>query len=435
MELYTMTKPRNFNSSFFLRLFIKLCLIWWINFPQGLQAADIFPEGVESLKSIRDSLENDLAIPSSMEDFEDEPYPEWLINGYLKYLPSYRSSPAFENAFFDQLLHNRINVRANFNEKWTAYGSVRTRFFIGSSVKEFPFFKDFLEEDFGFFDLSKVFWSGSNFMLHSTIDRFYTEFRNEKWQIRVGRQRINWGINLVSNPNDLFNTYSFFDFDYEERPGTDAVRVSYFTGDLSRIEFAVAPGRTKEESVAAAYYSVNYQGYDFQFLSGYFKDRWAGGFGWAGNIKDSGFKGEISYFRDLNPIEGREKSNIVAGISGDHMFPNRIFLVVEYLYNQQREGAEQNVFLLTQPLRADNLSFTDHSIFIQARYPLSPIMDVGLVGFYYPTEKAFFISPSITGNIIENLDLLVIGQFFAANQASIFSEAGNLLAAALKWSF
>ncbi|MGY6741418.1 MAG: hypothetical protein ACXIUQ_01680 [Cecembia sp.] len=397
--------------------------------------ADSLENGFQNGNHFEKFNENPLGQGSDLTVEEASPYPEYQLNGYLKYLPSYRRSPTFENAFFDQLLHNRFNLRANFNEKWTAYGSLRTRFFIGSSVKEFPFFKDFLEEDFGFFNISKVLWSGNNFMLHSTIDRFFTEYRTDKWQVRIGRQRINWGINLVSNPNDLFNTYSFFDFDYEERPGTDAIRVSYFSGDLSRIEFAVAPGRTKEESVAAVYYSLNHRGYDLQFISGYFKDRWTGGFGWAGSIKDTGFKGEFSYFRDLNHIPGREAGNFVVSTSVDHMFGNGIFLVVEYLYNQPRQGSEQNVLLLTRPLQADNLSFTDHSVFVQGTYPISPILNAGLAGFYYPTDRAVFISPSFTGNVLENLDLLLIGQFFVGGSGSIFEEAGSLLAAALKWSF
>ena len=35
----------------------------------------------------------------------------------------------------------------------------------------------------------------------------------------AGRQRINWGQTFVWNVNDVFNAYSYFDFDYKERPG------------------------------------------------------------------------------------------------------------------------------------------------------------------------------------------------------------------------
>lgn len=357
------------------------------------------------------------------------------VNGYLKYLPSYRKSSLFDRALFDQLLHNRLNFKKDIHDNFTFQGSLRTRFFYGGTIEEFPFFKEFLDDDFGAIDLSKVIWSGRQHILHTTIDRFNFTYKADKWELRLGRQRINWGINLVSNPNDLFNTYSFFDFDYEERPGTDAIRFQYFTGDLSRFEIAYAPGKNKYESVAAAYYSFNSNRYDIQFISGVFKNRWTGGFGWAGSIKNTGFKGEVSYFRDLQPIPGREPGNIVAGISADHILSNGTFLVIEYLYNQPRSGVGQEILVLTQPLQADNLSFSDHSVFFQAQYPISPILNAGAATIYYPSEKAVFLSPSITGNIVKNLDLLLIGQFFTGSSSSIFSQAGSLIAASLKWNF
>ncbi|RZS97258.1 hypothetical protein BC751_2861 [Cecembia calidifontis] len=429
MALYMKTLENNFflAISWFSLFFLSaLCA-------QKAHSEKLFKNNEQKtetkLSAIKDPVDFQDSIP------EKNPFPEFRLNGYFKILPSFRNSKALEKGLFDNLIHNRLNLRVNFNEKWTTYGSLRTRHFVGGTVREFPFFKDFLDTDFGYFDLSWIIWSGNNFAVHSTIDRFYTEYKGEKWQLRIGRQRVNWGINLVSNPNDLFNTYSFFDFDYEERPGTDALRFSYYTGDLSRFEMVIAPRESVKESVAAVYYSLNHRGYDIQLLTGYFEDRWTGGFGWAGSIKNTGFKGEFSYFRDLNPLPGIAPTNVVVATSVDHMFSNSIFLVVEYLYNQPREGREQNILLLNRPLKADNLSFTDHSIFAQARYPLSPILDIGLAGFYYPSEKSVFFSPSITGNLVENLDLLVIGQFFAGGKDSIFAEAGSLVAMALKWSF
>lgn len=366
---------------------------------------------------------------------EKEKFSQFELNGYIKYLPSLRNSEMLEKPSFDQLLHNRLNFKATFGSKWTANASLRTRFFYGNILRQFPGFKDFLETDFGYWDMSWVLWSGDNYVLHSTIDRAYAEYRSDKWQLRFGRQRINWGINLVSNPNDLFNTYSFFDFDYEERPGTDAVRLEYFLGEMKRLEFAVAPGRTKEESVAAFLYTFNSKGYDVQFVSGYFQDRWTGGLGWAGSIKETGFKGEINFFTDLNPVPGRDQSNFVTAVSFDHMLPSGLFLVMEYLYNQQRAGVEQNPLLLNVPLQADNLSFTDHSIFLQGSYPINPILTGSLAGFYYPSEGTVFISPSLRGDFIKGIDVLLIGQFFVGASDSIFAQAGSQVAAAFKWNF
>jgi hypothetical protein len=357
------------------------------------------------------------------------------LHGYVKYLPSYRNSTVLDKPFFDHLIHNRLNSRFDLGDRWSAQASLRTRYFYGSTVREVPFLKDFLEEDVGYFNISKVLIQGESGLLHSTSDRLFVEYKAEKWQIRAGRQRINWGINLVSNPNDLFNTYSFFDFDYEERPGTDAIRFQYFTGTLSRFEFAYAPGRTKEESVAAALYALNSKGFDYQIISGIFQNRFALGSGFAGSINNTGIKGEISFFTDLEKVQGRDKSNVVASVSADHRFGNGLFVLTEYLYNQRREGVNTDVLLFTQPLSADNLSFTDHSVFVQGSHSISPIFQAGISGFYYPTEQAAFISPNINTSLKTNLDLMLIAQIFFGPPNTIFSQAGTLVAAALKWSF
>ncbi|MFD2200784.1 hypothetical protein [Shivajiella indica] len=437
----TLKKRVKFPQKSILIFYFSLAL-FWVSIPLlGMQdslKSNLAPSNNNKTNSdLNENRKTDLidGFQDTIPEIGKEKFPQLHLNGYIKYLPSIRTSDLLEKPSFDQLLHNRLNFKANLSSKWTANASLRTRFFYGNILKQFPNFKDFLEEDFGYWDLTKVLWSGDNYILHSVIDRIYAEYKSEKWQVRFGRQRINWGINLVSNPNDLFNTYSFFDFDYEERPGTDAVRFEYFLGEMKRLEFAVAPGKTKEETVAAFLYSFNQKGYDIQFISGYFQDRWTGGLGWAGSIKETGFKGEISYFTDLNPMEGREKSNIVTAISFDHMLPNGTFLVLEYLYNQQREGVEQNPLLLNIPLQADNLSFTDHSIFLQGSYPINPILNVSLASFYYPSENTVFISPSLRGDLIKHIDVLLIGQFFIGASDSIFAQAGSQIAAAFKWNF
>lgn len=370
----------------------------------------------------------------SVAQTEESPH-DFRVNGYVKYLPSVRFGGQIDGLFADHLLHNRINMRYTYGSNWIAYASVRTRAFYGSTVREFPFFGEFLEQDNGIVDASHVLYTQNAFLLHSMSDRFYVDWRKDKWQVTIGRQRINWGINMVSNPNDLFNTYSFFDFDYEERPGADAVRVQYFTGTLSRVELAVSPARDMKQSVAAAMYSFNRKGYDIQFVSGYFRNRYAVGTGWAGNLKNTGFKGELTFFTDLEPVPDKKASNIVAAISVDHRFDNEVFVVVEYLYNQQRTDLTANPFLLTEPFSADNLSFTDHALFANATLPISPILSVGIAGFYYPTEGVVFLSPNLNAGLLQNLDLLLISQIFGGDRNSMLTQGGYLLAGALKWSF
>ena len=98
-------------------------------------------------------------------------------------------------------------------------------------------------------------------------------YSEDNWELTIGRQRINWGVNLAFNPNDLFNAYSLIDFDYQERPGVDAVRFQYYGDDMSSFEGAVQIGNSLDSSLIAGLWKFNKWKYDFQFLAAnYFKD-------------------------------------------------------------------------------------------------------------------------------------------------------------------
>jgi len=62
------------------------------------------------------------------------------------------------------------------------------------------------------------------------------------------------------------------------------------------VELAVNLGDDTEDFVAAGLWKINKWNYDLQFLGSYVREDIALGMGWAGNIKTSGFKGELTYF-------------------------------------------------------------------------------------------------------------------------------------------
>jgi hypothetical protein len=206
------------------------------------------------------------------------------LRGYFKAMPGIRINRDFSDSNFDNLIHNRLNFRWGITPDLNLHVEGRNRLFYNPLIKDFPMMADLLDQDDGWVDMSWVWFNEGAWIGHSEIDRLYLNFRHNNWQMRAGRQRINWGINLVSNPNDLFNTYSFFDFDYEERPGADALRVQYHTGFASRLEVAYSPARDRKESVGALLWSTNKRGYDIQAIAGYYRNRSAIGMGWAGNL-------------------------------------------------------------------------------------------------------------------------------------------------------
>lgn len=359
----------------------------------------------------------------------------FTLRGYIKEMPAVQLDNKLSDPVCSNLIHNRLNFRWNMGEGLHFAAEGRSRLFYNKLFQDFPAYTDILGQDDGLIDMSWIWLSDGSWLGHSMIDRLYIDWRKNNWQIRAGRQRINWGVNLVSNPNDLFNTYSFFDFDYEERPGTDAIRVQYHTGFASRIELAWRPARHSKESTAAFLWSVNYQGYDIQALAGYYRNRLAAGLGWAGHIGGAGFKGEATWFRDITEQEDISRNNIVAATGIDYMFASGTFAVLEFLYNGGYGRSETGVFMISQPLQADNIMFSEYAVTLSAQHPFSSILHGGLALMALPDIDAAFIMPNLSYSLLTNLDLECVAQIFMGGEQTLFKEAGSAFFLSVQYSF
>ena len=390
-----------------IKIVIALLFVGWVCTPGIVRAQDRNPSGNSPLR----------------------------LRGYVKEMPALRLDKDFSEVSFSNLVHNRLNLRLDLPGSLLLVAEGRNRLFYNEMFSDIPGLKAFFDHDDGLVDMSWVWLADGAWLGHSMIDRLYMDWRGGNWQVRLGRQRINWGINLVSNPNDLFNNYSFFDFDYEERPGSDALRIQHYLGGLSRVELAVSPGKNREDLVAAALFGHNLHGYDIQFISGWFRERIALGAGWAGHIGGAGFKGEFTWFHDAQETPGVERSNLVGAVGLDYMFGGGTFAVLEFLYNGGYGRTGEPVLMITQPLRADDIMFSKYTAAVSLTHPFSPVFQGGLALMALPDIEAAFLMPNIRYSVMANLDLEVIAQVFTGGKNSIFEEAGSALYASLKFSF
>lgn len=357
------------------------------------------------------------------------------LRGYLKVMPGLRLDRDFSDPGFNNIIHHRLNARWDISDNLNLHLEGRNRLIYNDMFDMVPNIRDIFDQDDGLVDMSWVWLSDGNLIGHSEIDRLYLGWRTDNWRVRVGRQRINWGINLVSNPNDLFNTYSFFDFDYVERPGTDAVRVQHYLGGLSGIEFAVSPARNNREMVAATRFFHNLRGYDLQAIAGYYRDRLALGGGWAGHIGGAGFKGEATWFYDLEETGGVDRGNFVGAVGLDYMFPRGTFCVVEFLYNGGDGRVADQAFLITEPLRPDNIMFSEYAITLSADHAFSPIISGGIAVMSLPDIGGFFLMPQMQYSLAQNLDAGFIAQLFTGGSGTIFEEAGSAWFISVTYSY
>ncbi|QCK15720.1 hypothetical protein [Mangrovivirga cuniculi] len=315
-----------------------------------------------------------IAIPSIYAQKESEEQKNWTLSGYVKDMLTINI--AEDSTLVDNLIHNRLNFDWYPDDQWHFQFELRTRLFYGSLVKAIPNYGEFIDQNNDYFDFSFYGPKNESWLFHTMIDRVYIEWYNEKWEVRAGRQRINWGVNLIWNPNDIFNTYSFFDFDYEERPGSDAIRIKRYLGFASSLDIAVTVHDNFDEMVMAGMYKFNKKGYDFQVFAGKARQDITIGLGWAGNLGNAGFKSEISYFK---PYTNKKLFNnaLLASISVDYSFENSLYLHGSYLYNSDGDkelSSELPIDNSRQRLTVRDLSPLTHSVFLQSSYNIHPLL-------------------------------------------------------------
>lgn len=396
----------------------ELCLLCWLMAPALWAQEDTFSDTT----SVEESV------------WEEPKTPLVTLTGYLKELASLPFESPPRNFRYDNTIHNRINSYWTFSDKLKFQASLRTRIFNGSTVKNFEGYADFLGLDNGLVDASWILADSKDIVIHSAIDRFYLSYAREKWELSIGRQRINWGRTYIWNPNDLFNTYSYLDFDYEERPGTDAVRFQYYKGFASGFEVAIAPRKSWNETVAAFLWKFNKKGYDFQVLAGNYLEELALGAGWAGDIKGLGFRGEFTYFRPRKNFS-KNRGFLSAVLSLDLALPNSLYFQTEFLYNGNWQGDLSPAILFIEPLPANNLFPAREILFTGITYQIHPLINSGFSVILAPGERMYIYVPSVTISIKENLDLLITAQLLRNKELERISPANNLLFGRLKWSF
>lgn len=367
---------------------------------------------------------------------EEEKALKFDFKGYLKYMQTVSISHIDSNFISDNLIHNRLEFSAKYKKNLSAELHIRNRLFYGETVSINPFYADIMAVDTGLVDASFLIADKPSFFILSQIDRAFVNYKYKKWEITAGRQRINWGQTFAWNPNDLFNSYSWFDFDYEEKPGSDAVRVQYYSGNTGRVEIAASIDSAKHLT-AAALWLFNKKQFDIQVLGGIYKSNdFTFGLGFTGNVLMGSLRGEGSYFHPKDNF-GDSSGVFLATLGYDYMLKNGTMLQVEALYNQ--EGENNGRFNINSfynlNLSAKNLSVSRWSYFFNAMRPLSPLINAQLGVMYYPGIQSFFAGPGITVSVSQNVDFMLMAYHFREFAPSNGTNRFTMVFGRFGWSF
>lgn len=333
------------------------------------------------------------------------------LNGYVSTMQSVMFDSLSGKFMHENLIHNRLNFKGYVNQNITFAVEFRNRLFTGDLVEATHSYSEFIGTDYGMADLSWNILDEQSYFLNTTIDRLWVDLNYGKFQARIGRQRINWGQTLVWNPNDIFNVYSYFDIDYIERPGSDAVRLQYYPGYSSAIEIAVKSDYLNHVT-GAALYRFNKLGYDIQFLAGYFNSEdLVAGAGWSGQLGSVSFRGEASWFQNARNFSDSTGTGILT-FGFDKSFKNSSMVQAQVMFCNNPADLVSFGALYSGNISTKELAFSRFSAFASFSYPFSPIFNASLSAMWFPDMKGYYAGPSFDISFAENAGLSLIWQHF-----------------------
>jgi hypothetical protein len=357
------------------------------------------------------------------------------INGYVKNLQSLINPNDLDLLQTLNFVHHRMNLRYDVNDRWSLQAGNRNRVFTGSLLLFNPNFGDQLNrESDDYLKLSSAWVNRRGLVAHSTFDRLFIRYSHERLEVTLGRQRINWGINTLWNPNDLYNTFNFTDFDYEERPGSDALRIKYYTGDFSSMELAAKMGPTVDSTVLGMMYKTHLGLYDLQVLGAYYYSEWALGMGWAGSLGQLGFKGEATGF--FPQASEEDPIHLSANTGIEYIAPGNLLLSLGVLYNSSGSERASLTQLINAEITAKNLYPYRWALAATLFKSINPLVNIGGSLIYSPNEfHPVFLVPTLGYSIKENWDIDMIGQIILQKDAQKYQSPGQLIFLRLKWSY
>jgi hypothetical protein len=354
---------------------------------------------------------------------------KFSFSGYVSTMQTGSKYSIIDQWNYESLLHNRLNLKYFANDNLSMAVELRNRMVYNKNIHASNY-----NTDNGLIDLSKNFVNGRSFITNCSIDRLWAAYESGKLKATIGRQRINWGQTLVWNPNDIFNTYSFFDFDYAERPGSDAIRIQYYNTEVSSTEIAIKANYLKQ-TTSALLYKFNAFEYDFQVLAGLLNEQdYVFGGGWSGAIKHVAFRSEISYLHSKNNFNDTT-GVFIASVGFDYTFANSFNMLTEYLFNNAKGNsiASFNEFY-NAPQTIKNLSIVQHNLVIQGSYPITPLISASIATMYLHGIKGYYFAPSISYSISNNFDASFYYQRFNGEFNST-TQTFDLLNLRIKWNF
>ena len=265
------------------------------------------------------------------------------------------------------------------------------------------------------------------------IDRLWLDWERGSLQLRVGRQRIAWGTALIWNPLDLYNPATPQTIDQPEKPGGDALCLKYWLGTSSKLELAAAPGRDTAGTYALQW-TTNWRATDWVLLGGRNRRALMMGTGWAGQLGDSGLRGEALC---AWPHEGEyaHRAEWTATLDWDRGWQDTSYLHAAMLYASRGSRSLAGGTHLLKSIAEGLLSPARWSLFLEASRNLGSLLTVRVSLLQNPDDGSTSLGPDLNWSVTQNLELRCAAWISRGATGSEFGDNGDLWLLQGRWSW
>lgn len=342
------------------------------------------------------------------------------LKGYYKNLNLFSNRSTNNDFFLADLNRVRTEWDARFFKILSAKVIWDNELIGGNYVNTEEFASRQAQRDAPYLNMDYELVRKNDFFYGQNFYRAYLQFDPGFFTLKVGRQKIDWGVMRLFSPVDLFTRIPIFDVEKEERVGTTAGNLTVPIGSKTRINPVYAFDSRWDRSRLGARLTQTVGHFDLSASGGRFLRDTVIGFDISGDVKKAGVRGELSYDR---AAVGRNFVQFSAGI--DYGFENTFYFALEYFFNGQ--GTNNILALPVFPPTANPIQ-TVHKNFIglQTRYEISPLWLTSMTTVVDVNGGSLFVNPETKYSVLSWLDLTGGVQIPVGKVAGEFTAIPNV---------
>lgn len=357
-----------------------------------------------------------------------------IVGGFLRFGTIQQYSDWNEDRFSDYFIHNKLFLFHQFDRNNSFFGSLQNRVIFGQAYDlNSSAYANSLTQNNDLVNLSFVVQEEDRYLVHSEIDLLYYQWKSDNFRFKAGRQRYFWNQSLVWNPNNYLNSYSVLGYDVVNRSGLESASAKFKLGGRRsnwNLETVYAPHKTFEQSMVTSRLLYSKDKNEFQIVGGSVLNDWSAGFGFTTYIRETGFSGELTYFKAKND---ESFDAFLIDLSIYYRFPSRVFVSAEILYHSNPQLTPPTNIFTNRSVK--DLISNEFQLAGLIQYPMNKYVTIGSSVIYYVDEEFTTVNAFFLADITKRLEFYVSYNAFGQTQTVVDGNSRKYLLGQLSLSF